>query len=104
MVTLEYRTLQRVRRLQRYHQWMFSKFRPLLGRRVLEIGSGIGNMTRYLLDREFVLATEVNPNYLSLLRTTLGKYQKIRIEPFDVLRFDLERFRSCNIDSVLCVN
>jgi 16S rRNA A1518/A1519 N6-dimethyltransferase RsmA/KsgA/DIM1 with predicted DNA glycosylase/AP lyase activity len=26
---------------------------------VLEIGSGIGNMTRYLLDREFVLATEV---------------------------------------------
>jgi SAM-dependent methyltransferase len=83
---------------------MFSKFRPLLGRRVLEIGSGIGNMTRYLLDREFFLATEVKPNYLSLLRNRLGKYQKIRIEPFDVLRFDLERFRSRNIDSILCVN
>ena len=101
---LEYRTLQRVRKLQRYHQWMFSKFRLFLGKRVLETGSGIGNMTRHLLDREFVLATEVKPNYLSILRNTLGKYQKIRVEPFDVLRCDLERFRSCNIDSILCVN
>ena len=101
---LEYRTLQRAGKLQRYHQWMLSRFKHLLGRRVLEIGSGIGNITRYLLDREFILATEPKPNYLSLLRNRFGKYQKIRIEPFDVSRFDLEQFRSDNVDSVLCVN
>jgi len=51
---LAYQTLQRVGQLQRYHQWMFSRFKHLWADGS-EIGSGIGNMTRYLLDREFVV-------------------------------------------------
>ncbi len=40
-----YQTLQKMKKLRRYNQWIFSTLRPYLGKRVLEIGSGIGNIT-----------------------------------------------------------
>jgi len=99
-----YQTLQRMRKLHRYNQWIFSKFRPFLGRRVLEIGSGIGNITKFLLDRDFVIASDVEPKYLTLLKNIFGPYKKIVVEDLDISGSDIERYRSYRIDSVICFN
>ena len=99
-----YQSFQRMKKLHRYNQWIFSKFHPYLGRRVLEIGSGIGNITKYLLDRDFVIATDVEPRYLTLLKNTFGKYKKFMIENFDISSSDVERYRPYHIDSVICFN
>jgi SAM-dependent methyltransferase len=99
-----YQTLQRMKKLHRYNQWIFSKFRPFLGRRVLEIGSGIGNITKFLLDRDLVIATDVEPKCLALLRNIFEKYKKFRIEPLDISGLRNERYRSYHIDSVICFN
>jgi glycosyltransferase involved in cell wall biosynthesis len=99
-----YQTLRRMRKLHRYNQWIFSKFYPFLGRRVLEVGSGIGNITKYLLDRDLVIATDVESKYLTLLKNTFGQYKKFMIENFDVSGSEVERFRSYHIDSVICFN
>ena len=99
-----YQTLQRMRKLHRYNQWIFSKFRPFLGRRVLEIGSGIGNITKFFLDRDLVIATDVEPRYLTFLKNTFGQYKKFMIENSDISGPDTERYRSYRIDSVICFN
>ncbi len=99
-----YQTLQKIKRLHRYNEWIFLKFRPFLGTRVLEIGSGIGNITKFLLDREFIIATDVEPKYLAVLKNTFGKYEKFRIESLDISRTETERCRSHHIDSVICFN
>lgn len=99
-----YQTLQRVGRLHRYNRWVFSQCRPFLGRRILEIGSGIGTMTRFLVDRDFVMATDIEPKYLPLLRNTFGKYKKFVIEDFDITRPDMDRYRQYHFDSVFCFN
>jgi len=99
-----YQTLQRMKRLRRYNRWIFSKFHPFLGRRVLEIGSGIGNITKFLLDRDFIMATDVEPKYLNLLKNTFGQYKKFRIENFDISGSDIDRYRQYRIDSVICFN
>ncbi len=99
-----YQTLEEMRKLHRYNQWIFSKFHPFLGRRVLEVGSGIGNITKYLLDRDFVIATDVELMYLTLLKNTFGQYKKFMIENFDISSSDVERYRSYHIDSVICFN
>jgi len=99
-----YQTLQRMRKLRRYNQWVFSKFQPFLGKRVLEIGSGIGNITKFLMDRELVIATDVEPKYRTHLRNTFGQYKKFLIDNFDVARSDIERYRSYRIDSIICFN
>ena len=99
-----YQTLQRMKKLHRYNQWIFLKFRPFLGSRVLEVGSGVGNITKFLLDRELIIATDVEPKYLALLKNTFGKYKKFMIEPLDLSGTELERYRSYLIDSVICFN
>jgi glycosyltransferase involved in cell wall biosynthesis len=99
-----YQTLQRMKKLHRYNRWIFSKFSPFLGRRVLEIGSGIGNITKFLLDRDFVIASDVEPKSLTLLKNTFGPYKKFLIEKFDVSGSDIERYRPYHIDSVICFN
>jgi SAM-dependent methyltransferase len=75
-----------------------------LGRRVLEIGSGIGNITKFLLDRELIIATDVEPKYLALLKNTFGKYKKFIIEHLDISGAEMEHSRSYQIDSVICFN
>jgi glycosyltransferase involved in cell wall biosynthesis/predicted SAM-dependent methyltransferase len=99
-----YQTLQKMKKLHRYNQWIFLKFRPFLGRRVLEVGSGIGNITKFLLDRELIIATDVEPKYLALLKNTFGKYKKFMIEHLDLSGTEMERYRSYHIDSVICFN
>ncbi len=99
-----YQTVQRMKKLHRYNRWIFSKFQPFLGRRVFEVGSGIGNITKFLLDRDFVIATDVDPKYLTFLRNTFGQYKKFLIENFDVSKSDVDRYRSHRIDSVICFN
>jgi len=99
-----YQTLQKMKKLHRYNQWIFLKFRPFLGRRVLEVGSGIGNITKFLLDRDLIIGTDVEPKYLALLKNPFGKYKKFMIEPLDISGTEMERYRSYHIDSVICFN
>jgi glycosyltransferase involved in cell wall biosynthesis len=99
-----YQTLQRMKKLHRYNQWIFSKFQPYLGRRVLETGSGIGNITKFLLDRDLIIATDVEPKYLTLLKNTFGKYKKFMIEQLDISKTEVKRYQSYHIDSVICFN
>jgi glycosyltransferase involved in cell wall biosynthesis len=99
-----YQTLQKMKKLRRYNQWIFLKFQPFLGRRVLEIGSGTGNITKFLLDRELVIATDVEPKYVTLLKNTFEKYRKFMIEHLDISGPGMERYRSDRIDSIIFFN
>jgi len=101
---IAYQTLQNMKRLHRYNEWIFFKFRPFLGRRILEIGSGIGNITKLLFDRDLVIATDVEPKYLALLKNTFGTYKKFVIDHLDIPRAEIDRYRSYHIDSVICFN
>jgi glycosyltransferase involved in cell wall biosynthesis len=66
--------LHSLERAQRFNRWMADSIAPWVGARVLEIGAGIGNITSWLLPRDFYVASDINPNYLAYLRNlALGK-------------------------------
>src|SRR5579871_640341 len=44
------RTLRRMARLEPYNRWLHDRFDPYLGNRILEVGAGVGNQTRYFVD------------------------------------------------------
>ena len=54
-----YVTLERMAALKHYNRWILDRFRSHLGQRVLEVGSGTGNMTRLLYGRELIVATDM---------------------------------------------
>jgi len=96
--------LHSLERAQNFNQWMADAIEPHVGARVLEIGAGIGNITAWLLPRDFYLASDINPHYLDYLKNlALGK-------PYlNVARLDLEQPQDFapwvgRFDTVVCLN
>ena len=80
-------TLARMRELGSYNRTMFTLFSRYLGNRVLEIGAGAGNLSRFLLDREAVILSDYEDEYLHLLRRRFGTYENVQIRHLDLNTF-----------------
>ena len=59
--------LHSLSRARKFSRWMSDVIRPWVGRAVLEVGAGIGNLTVHLVPRDRYLATDINPDYLDYL-------------------------------------
>jgi glycosyltransferase involved in cell wall biosynthesis len=75
-------TLERMGRLEPYNRWLADLFLPEVGRRILEIGSGFGNMTRFIEDRERVVASDLDDVALERLRTRYRGRANVRIASY----------------------
>jgi hypothetical protein len=75
-------TLDIMRAAPNYNAWQYARIAPYLGRRVCEVGSGIGNMSSLILTapRELVVLTDTDPYYLEGLRTTFAKRSETKVE------------------------
>ena len=99
-------TLARMGRLEPYNRWLADRFRHALGPRVLEIGAGFGNMTRQLVGRELVVASDLDPVAVEYLRGSFRDEPGVRIASY---RFPLdpaerEEIRGLRVDTVVCLN
>lgn len=65
-------TLEAIESMDNFNRWMYDRFAPFIGRRVLEIGSGIGNLTQFYIDRELVVATDIEDGHLAALKEKFG--------------------------------
>jgi len=99
-------TLHRMAGLEAYNRWLHDRFDRFLGRRILEIGSGIGNQTRYFADRERVVASDLDPHYLAVLRATIGRQENVRVASFifPLSPEDRDDLRRERIDTIVCMN
>jgi glycosyltransferase involved in cell wall biosynthesis len=97
-------TLARMRELGPYNRDIFGLFAKYLGSRVLEIGAGAGNLSRFLLDRDSVILSDYEDEYLQLLRRRFGSFENIQIRRVDLNTFNAGEVAADDIDSVVCLN
>ncbi len=61
-------TLSHIREAEAFNKWMYSTISPYLNGRILEIGSGIGNISEFLLkDKSNVTLSDLRPEYCDYL-------------------------------------
>jgi SAM-dependent methyltransferase len=96
--------LGRLSRAPRFNAWMADVVRPWCGRRVLEIGSGTGNLTRRLVPRDAYVASDVNPLYLQTLRGLTADRPYLDVTLTDVTRGDSFPSVPGGFDTVVCLN
>ena len=87
-----------------YRQWMYRRLFPHIGQRVLEIGAGIGNFTRLLLEREFVVATDNYEPCVEYLNKHLGNRLKAPAMVFDAAENVGSELKQYRFDTIVCLN
>jgi len=87
----------------RYNAWMFDRIRPWIGSRVLEIGSGIGNLSAFLIDRERLVLTDTREEYLARLRTRFANRSNISVAHL-YLPHDDRAVAGQHFDTIICLN
>jgi SAM-dependent methyltransferase len=89
---------------ENYFAWQSRLVQSELGTRVLEVGCGLGNFTRSLLDREAVIAVDIEPACIQRLKLRYSHCPNVHTFVCDVASpdfRDLARFRP---DSCVCLN
>ncbi len=96
--------LGRLSRAPRFNAWMADVVRPYCGRKILEIGSGTGNLTRQLVPRDAYVASDVNPLYLQTLRALTLDRPYLDVTLTDVTRGTTFPTVPGGFDTVVCLN
>jgi glycosyltransferase involved in cell wall biosynthesis len=99
-----YVTLERMAALKHYNRWILDRFQKFMGQRVLEVGSGTGNMTRLLYGRDLIVATDMEPAYLHILRNRFRRQPTIKVAPLDLEKDDHKNLLEHEFDTVVCLN
>jgi glycosyltransferase involved in cell wall biosynthesis len=90
---------------RRFNRWMADTIRPYMGARVLELGAGIGNMTRQLAGgRKHYLATDIDGEHLARLRVRFGGRPNIDVRKCDLCNADDFADLRGKFDTVVCLN
>ena len=106
-------TLARLAKLEPYNRWLVGRFAHAVGRRVLEIGAGFGNLTRHFAERnpreparELVVASDVDPVAVEYLKGTFRDNPIVRVASyrFPLTPSDREGLRALAIDTIVCCN
>ena len=97
--------LETMQEARRYSAHLFNLFRGHIGKRVLEVGSGIGTMTRPLADAaDLVVGLEPNPNCLARLQHVMQGHPRFTLRACHLEECDRAELTGHRFDTVVCVN
>jgi SAM-dependent methyltransferase len=89
----------------RFNRWMGETIRPYVGERVLEIGAGIGNLTRVLIPRvKCYIAADIDQEHMARLATRFQHRHNLHVRYCDLANAaDFANFEA-GLDTVVCLN
>ena len=97
--------LKSVARTRRYNRWLMRQCRDFIGQRVLEAGSGVGNISSLLLNSERLVLVDCDPMYISRLQGQFGQRANCRVIQADLTEPAVTAlWKDETIDTVLCSN
>jgi len=98
-------TLDALAAAPRFNRWMAETIQPYVGDSVMEIGAGIGNLTRFLIPRrKRYVATDIDPEHLAHLSGRYHHRPNVEICFTDLAKAACFEKFSLQMDSVVCLN
>lgn len=87
-----------------YNHWIFDQVREHLGKRVVEVGSGIGNITQFLLNVDEVVCLEPFEPYCRHLRSRFAPHRNVRVVQGAIEQCPGPEVPAGQFDTVVCLN
>ena len=99
------RTLEVFTGTPRLNAWQFSKLAPHVHGDVLEIGSGIGNFSRLIVEQaRTVVLSDMEAHYLAALTTAFAGDRRVTVAPYDLDGEPSSAIASRRFDAIVAVN
>jgi SAM-dependent methyltransferase len=84
---------------------MFDRIKPFLGKRIAELGSGRGNLSKLLKNQGDVLLTDNRAEYLQELEARWGHLPSVQIAPLDLIdSAEYQALTAFDTNTVVCLN
>lgn len=77
-------TLDAIERAPKFNCWMYESVKPWLGKRVVELGCGRGNLSNFFRRHETVMLTDYRDDYLDPLRAKWGMKKNLSFSKLDM--------------------
>ena len=102
-------TLEAIGKADRFNNWMYQSIKPWCRGRILEIGSGAGNISKYFLNDNFkIRLTDIRENYCEKLSEKFCDYPNLSgIEKMNLVDPDFKMKHKellCSFDTVFALN
>lgn len=82
-----FEVLQVIKKADNFNQWMYESISPFCKSPVLEIGSGIGNISKFLVkETDEVALSDINKGYVDLLKEQYNNHPHVK----SILEIDLQ--------------
>ncbi len=96
----------RLEKAVNYNRWIFETVRPYLGRRILDVGCSVGNITRLFVEHgvDLVIGVDANARAIERINRTLGPSGCFRGLCLDAAELDPAAFADEKIDTISCLN
>ncbi|WP_152267436.1 class I SAM-dependent methyltransferase [Agriterribacter humi] len=103
------KTLETIAKASNFNEWMYSEIKPFLKGEILEIGSGIGNISQYAIADGFnITLSDFNAGYYQWLKERFSNFPAVQnIMQIDLLHHDFQKEYSLlheKFDSVFLLN
>lgn len=95
---------RRMSKAVRYFEWQSRMSARALGRRVLEVGCGLGNFTEHLADREIVVGIDIDAACIELHRQRFAARKNVFSQVLDALDPEFDSLQRYKLDSIACLN
>ena len=95
---------ERMARAKNYFAWQARLVTRELGRRVIEVGCGIGNFTGTLLDRDMVVAMDIDPRCAERLTERYPSPRNLHVVTGDPCHYAFLELARFHPDSCVCLN
>lgn len=104
--TSEYtlRDQQRMTKAVNYFEWQARMAMAPLGRRIVEVGCGIGNFTRMIADRELVVGVDIEPVCIAEHQRRFAGQANVQSHVLDAMSPGFLALAERRPDSIVCLN
>ena len=87
-----------------YNHWIFSNIRPFIGDRILEVGSGTGNITSFLLGYSRVVALEPDLAGARKAAQRFNHHRNVQVIQGTLEDYNYQTDGDESFDTVICLN
>lgn len=90
--------------ISRYSLWMYHTYEKYVGKKVLDVGAGMGRMVAFYIDKcEEVVATDIFQSQVDYMNERFKGYSNFSAIVCDIMKDNMGQYKE-KFDTIICIN